>query len=314
MDWNGTILQQISTRFGEKTPAFEGTLPTREGYSLNEANLWIPALAETVESATVIYQLNWVKQHIVTFDSDGGSEVEAQQVDDGALATRPADPTKEGYTFLGWFDDNNEFNFETKKIYEDYTLKAHWKINQYTVTFMDGDTVLQKTTADYGTAITAPENPTKEGYIFKGWDIDVPATIPAGDLTITAQWALAVAMIGETPYETLADAVTAAVEGDTILMVANTTESVVIPAEKNFVLDLNGKTVTGTDAAPAITNNCTLTIQDTSANADGKIDGGSKSAVRNAGTFTMTSGVLYATASSMNNAVFFMEAGEASFT
>lgn len=67
-------------------------------------------------------------QYLVTFDTDGGSEVEQQTVNaaSGYLATKPADPTKEGYTFAGWFlSDNTQFSFNTV-LTESVTLYAHW--------------------------------------------------------------------------------------------------------------------------------------------------------------------------------------------
>ena len=62
----------------------------------------------------------------VTFDSDGGSEVEAQEVDEGETAEKPEDPTKEGFTFKGWQLDGEDFDFETP-ITESITLKAVWE-------------------------------------------------------------------------------------------------------------------------------------------------------------------------------------------
>ena len=69
------------------------------------------------------------KLYTVTFDSDGGSAVEAQEVDEGETATKPADPTKDGYTFKGWQLDGEDFDFGTA-ITGDITLKAVWEKNE----------------------------------------------------------------------------------------------------------------------------------------------------------------------------------------
>ncbi len=72
---------------------------------------------------------------------------------------------------------------------ENITITAQWKINQYTIKFdTAGGSEIASITQDYGTAITAPANPTREGYTFVGWDKAIPATMPAENITITAQW------------------------------------------------------------------------------------------------------------------------------
>ena len=125
--------------------------------------------------------------YTVTFQSEGGSEV-ASQIRANAPAARPADPTKEGYTFIGWYNGESEWDFEAP-VTADLTLTAKWQVNQYTITFKPengGQDIVIK--QDYGTAITAPANPTKTGYTFAGWDKTIPSTMPAGDMTITARW------------------------------------------------------------------------------------------------------------------------------
>lgn len=71
--------------------------------------------------------------YTVTFQSEGGSEV-ASQIRANTPADRPADPTKEGYTFIGWYNGESEWNFETP-VTADLTLTAKWQVNQYTITF-----------------------------------------------------------------------------------------------------------------------------------------------------------------------------------
>ena len=125
--------------------------------------------------------------YTVTFQSEGGSEV-ASQIRANTPAARPADPTKEGYTFIGWYNGESEWNF-ADAVATDLTLTAKWQVNQYTITFdTAGGSEVPSITQDYGTAITAPANPTKTGYTFAGWDKTIPTTMPAEDMTITARW------------------------------------------------------------------------------------------------------------------------------
>lgn len=123
----------------------------------------------------------------VTFQSEGGSEV-ASQIRANTPAARPADPTKEGYTFIGWYNGESEWDFETP-VTAVLTLTAKWQINRYTITFdTAGGSEVPSITQDYGTAITPPAAPTRTGYTFAGWDKTIPSTMPAGDMTITARW------------------------------------------------------------------------------------------------------------------------------
>ena len=122
--------------------------------------------------------------YTITFDTNGGSAVAPITQDYGTAINAPAAPTKTGYTFMGW-----EPEIPATMPAEDMTITAKWSINQYTVTFdTDGGSAVAPITQDYGTAIIAPADPTRGGYTFIGWDKAIPATMPAGDMTITAKW------------------------------------------------------------------------------------------------------------------------------
>lgn len=122
--------------------------------------------------------------YTITFDTNGGSAVAPITQDYGTDITAPAAPTKTGYTFMGWNPA-----LPAAMPAEDLTVTAQWRINQYTITFdTDGGSEIAPITQDYGTQITASADPTREGYTFIGWDKAIPATMPAGDMTITAKW------------------------------------------------------------------------------------------------------------------------------
>ena len=127
---------------------------------------------------------------VVTFDNEGTKTTET--IAKGDKLTAPTTQTKEGYRFDGWYYANNggeaKWNFDTDTVTRAMTLKAEW-VQTYTVTFeTSGGSTVAPITQDYGTAITAPEAPTKIGYTFAGWNPEIPATMPAENLTITAQW------------------------------------------------------------------------------------------------------------------------------
>ena len=122
--------------------------------------------------------------YTLTFDTNGGSTIAPITQDYGTAITAPADPTKTGYTFAGWTPA-----IPTTMPAENMTIKAKWTVNQYTLTFdTNGGSTIAPITQDYGTAITAPADPTKTGYTFAGWTPAIPATMPAENLTVTAQW------------------------------------------------------------------------------------------------------------------------------
>ena len=122
--------------------------------------------------------------YTITFDTDGGSEISPITQDYGSEITAPANPSKTGYTFVGW-----DKEIPTAMPAENITIKAQWKANSYTITFdTDGGSEISPITQDYGSEITAPANPSKTGYTFVGWDKEIPTAMPAENITIKAQW------------------------------------------------------------------------------------------------------------------------------
>ena len=147
-----------------------------------------------------------VATHTVTFETDGGSAVPAQTVADGEKAVKPADPTKSGYVFDGWYADaafSAAFDFDTP-ITADVTVYAKWTEESvtppapttHTVTFETngGSAVPAQTVAD-GEKAVKPADPTRSGFVFDGWyadaafsaafDFDTPIT---ADVTVYAKW------------------------------------------------------------------------------------------------------------------------------
>ena len=138
---------------------------------------------DKTENCTLYAQWE-INRYTITFDTAGGSEIAPITQDYDTAITAPADPTREGYTFIGW-----DMEIPTTMPAENMTVTAQWEINQYTITFdTAGGSEIAPITQDYGTQITTPEAPTREGYTFIGWDREIPTTMPAENITITAKW------------------------------------------------------------------------------------------------------------------------------
>ena len=138
----------------------------------------------TQNEALTLYPVWNANQYTITFDTNGGSEIAPITQDYGTEITAPDNPTRKGYTFKGWDKEIPE-----TMPAENITVKAQWEINQYTIAFVtNGGSEIAPITQDYGTEITAPDNPTREGYTFIGWDKAIPTTMPAENITVTAQW------------------------------------------------------------------------------------------------------------------------------
>ena len=180
-----TIIKDYDT-----TVTLPGALFTRTGYTQTgwrnaDGTKTYPLGGTYTENAGITLYPVWTpNRYTITFDTAGGSDIAPITQDYGTAIVAPADPTREGYTFIGW-----DKAIPATMPAENVTITAKWKVNSYTITFdTAGGSAVAPITQNYGTAITAPTNPTREGYTFIGWDKAIPTTMPAENVTVTAKW------------------------------------------------------------------------------------------------------------------------------
>jgi uncharacterized repeat protein (TIGR02543 family) len=183
--------------------------PNKEGYifdgwywdnhTFNEI-FSIHSLVEKGIKKDIIIYAKWnINQYTITFESNGGSEVQSVTQDYQTSITLASNPTKLGYSFVGWFMDSSlitPFTL-TSMPAEDITLYAKWNINSYTIFFdSNGGSIIQNMTLNYNAEIT-PSIPTRPGYTFVGWFMDsslitplILTRMPAQNITVYAKWDL----------------------------------------------------------------------------------------------------------------------------
>ncbi|HAA9568584.1 TPA_asm: internalin [Listeria monocytogenes] len=183
----------------------EPTAPTKQGYTFDGwydaetgGNKWDFKTMKMPANDVTLYAHFTVSSYQVNFDIDGAVTNEAIVYD--TLLNEPATPTKQGYTFDGWYDaetGGNKWDFKTMKMpANDVTLYAHFTINNYQANF-DIDGAVTNETITYDTLLNEPTPPTKQGFLFDGWyDAEVGGTkwdfntmkMPANDITLYAHF------------------------------------------------------------------------------------------------------------------------------
>lgn len=186
------------------------TIPTKEGYNFVEWTLGGKSFdfdTEITKDITLVAKWEKVedeeetKIYTVTFNTDGGSKISSKKVTEGKTVSKPANPTKNGYTFVNWTLNGKEYNFNSKVI-SNITLKATWKKSEdkpvvvpikYTVTFnTNGGSSISSQTIEENGKVTKPADPKKDGYTFKGWYIGSNQynfdTKVTSNFTLTAKW------------------------------------------------------------------------------------------------------------------------------
>jgi uncharacterized repeat protein (TIGR02543 family) len=183
--------------------------PTKDGYTFKlweektSKKEWKFATDKVTKNITLVAQWEEVPPEVekvtVTFEMKGGTPaVAAQTIDKGAKATKPADPTKDGFEFLGWYKGETAYDF-TAAVNENLTLEAKWEelppvVDKVTVTFdvKGGTPAVAAQTINKGAKATKPADPTKDGYEFLGWykgetAYDFTAAVNE-NITLDAKW------------------------------------------------------------------------------------------------------------------------------
>ena len=188
----GTEIESQTVEYGSKVDV--PTNPVKEdlafkGWYLNDEEYDF----DTMVTCDITLVAHWGdRTYTVTFDSNGGTTISSQNVEQGSKVTKPTDPTKDGHTFAGWFIDEEEYDFDTL-VTGAITLVAKWNVNSYTVTFdSDGGTEIESQTVEYGSKVTKPTDPIKDDASFIGWYLNDEEynfdTLVTSDISLKAKY------------------------------------------------------------------------------------------------------------------------------
>lgn len=182
-------------------------IPTKDGFVFIE---WMYGESTFDFNTEVTHDFSLVAKYeklendsiVVSFNSDGGSFVNAQVVKINETATKPIDPTKDGHTFDGWYLDDKKFDFNTK-LNNNVELVAKWtlvpeeeRINEYLIIFDSyGGSKVESQKIKEGMTAVIPEPPTKKDYVFDGWTLNKKnfdfSTKITKNITLVAKWSKA---------------------------------------------------------------------------------------------------------------------------
>lgn len=178
-------------------------VPIKEGHTFIG---WTNEKGEVVTKGTkvtkdITLKAEWVSNDVekitAEFNTDGGNIIDNIIMEKGKIILLPIEPVKEGYLFIGWFDQNNNFITKNMIVNNNITLKAKWlKKDAKTKTIIfntDGGNNIENILVENGKEILLPVNPTKEGYVFAGWVDEngnpiAKDTIVNNNITIKALW------------------------------------------------------------------------------------------------------------------------------
>ena len=191
-DTNGGLPTLSSIDYTIESDSFTLQEITKVGYTFDG---WYNGETKVTEITTGTYGnmtlvAKWTADlYTISYDlADGVNNPEnptSYTIESGLITLK--NPTKEGYTFAGWFNGEQLITTIDSNTLENISLTAKWTVNSYKLTF-DVDGNLTEKTFKYGESVTAIENPTKVGHTFTGWSKELPVKMPANDLYVSATW------------------------------------------------------------------------------------------------------------------------------
>ena len=264
----GTVASANPTTYNIESAAITLNAPTREGYDFTGwtgTELDVATKTVTIAAGSIgdrSYTATWTPViYNITYTLDGGTVATANPttytIESPNITLN--NPTKTGYTFKGWkLNGVGEAMMSvviTTGSTGDKAYTATWQVNQYTLTFnSNGGSDVDPITQDYGTAITAPGDPTRTGYTFASWSPAIPATMPAENMTLVAQWTINHYTVSITGSGVSADNYSPKYGDDVVITIATDEDRT-----------LNTLTVNGTDVTANVVNN-QYTIENVSSN------------------------------------------------
>lgn len=193
-DTNGGLPTLSSIDYTIESDSFTLQEITKAGYTFDG---WYNGETKVTEITTGTYGnmtlvAKWTADlYTISYDlADGVNSPEnptSYTIESGLITLK--DPTRVGYTFVGWYNGEQLVTTIDSNTLENISLTAKWTVNSYKLTF-DVDGNLTEKNFKYGESVTAIENPTKVGHIFAGWSEELPETMPANDITVEAKWAI----------------------------------------------------------------------------------------------------------------------------
>ena len=197
----GSPVNPVTYDYNASTSA--PVVPAKEGHTFagwySDSSLTTLHIFTSMPAENFTLYAKWtINTYTVTFNSNGGSSITPITQNYGTILIAPSSPTKEGHSFAGWYIDEaltTAYTFTTIPA-QNITLYAKWTINTYTVTFnSNGGSLVTSITQNYGTTLTAPTAPTKEGHTFDGWYSNAELTVsytfgvmPGQNITLYAKW------------------------------------------------------------------------------------------------------------------------------